>query len=94
MEVIVKIGTPLFTSLVLAGALVSAYAQAPAPKPAPAMPGGPGMMGPARYFMEISRGIVMKGIGLGLLWPQFAALALYTALVFAAASLLFRKKVA
>ena len=49
---------------------------------------------PGRYFMEISRGIVMKGIGLDLLWPQFAALALYTAVVFAAASLQFRKKVA
>jgi ABC-2 type transport system permease protein len=49
---------------------------------------------PARYFMDISRGIVMKGIGLDLLWPQFVALALYTAIVFTAASLLFRKKVA
>jgi ABC-2 type transport system permease protein len=49
---------------------------------------------PARYFMEISRGIVMKGIGLDFLWPQFAALALYTVVVFSAASLQFRKKVA
>jgi ABC-2 type transport system permease protein len=49
---------------------------------------------PARYFVEISRGIAMKGIGLDLLWPQFLALALYTTVVFAAATRLFGKKVA
>ena len=49
---------------------------------------------PARYFIEISRGIAMKGVGLELLWPQFLLLVLYTAVVFAAATLRFRKKVA
>lgn len=48
---------------------------------------------PARYFIEITRGIVMKGVGLELLWPQFLTLAAYTAVVFAAATLRFRKKV-
>jgi ABC-2 type transport system permease protein len=29
---------------------------------------------PLRYFLIIIRGIFLKGIGLELLWPQFAAL--------------------
>ena len=49
---------------------------------------------PARYFVVISRDIAMKGVGLEVWWPQLAALAAYTLVVFAAASLLFRKKVA
>lgn len=49
---------------------------------------------PARYFIEITRGIMMKGIGMGILWPQFLMLILYTAMVFTATTLLFRKKVA
>lgn len=49
---------------------------------------------PARYFIEISRGIAMKNVGLEVLWPQFLALLLYTALVFAVTTRLFRKKVA
>jgi ABC-2 type transport system permease protein len=49
---------------------------------------------PARYFVEISRGVVMKGIGLNILWPQLLMLVLYTAVVFATTTRLFRKKVA
>jgi ABC-2 type transport system permease protein len=49
---------------------------------------------PARYFIEIVRGIVMKGIGLEFLWFQFLLLLAYTTAVFAAATLQFRKKVA
>lgn len=48
---------------------------------------------PARYFIEIVRGIMMKGIGLEMLWPQFLMLVFYTAMVFTATTLLFRKKV-
>ncbi|MDT3706227.1 MAG: ABC transporter permease [Thiobacillus sp.] len=48
---------------------------------------------PARYFIEISRGILMKDVGIETLWPQFALLLAYTAAVFAAATRLFRKKV-
>ncbi|MEW6354073.1 MAG: ABC transporter permease [Pseudomonadota bacterium] len=50
-------------------------------------------MFPARYFIEITRGIMMKGIGLEILWPQFLMLILYTTVVFIATTLLFRKKV-
>jgi ABC-2 type transport system permease protein len=49
---------------------------------------------PARYFIEISRGIAMKDVGLAVLWPQFLALLLYTVLVFVVTTRLFRKKVA
>jgi ABC-2 type transport system permease protein len=49
---------------------------------------------PARYFVEIVRGIVMRGIGFDDLWPQFLFLVLYTAVVFLATTRLFRKKVA
>lgn len=48
---------------------------------------------PARYFIEIARGIIMKGTGLELLWPQFLVLMAYTAAVFATATARFRKKV-
>lgn len=48
---------------------------------------------PARYFIEISRGIALKDIGIAVLWPQFLALVIYTALVFFITTRLFRKKV-
>lgn len=48
---------------------------------------------PARYFVEIVRGIVMKGVGFDLLWPQFLFLAIYTSVVFFMTTRLFHKKV-
>jgi ABC-2 type transport system permease protein len=48
---------------------------------------------PTRYFVEISRDIAMKGVGVDVWWPQLLALCAYTAAVFLAATLLFRKKV-
>ena len=32
---------------------------------------------PARYFMEIIRGLFLKGVGLDILWPDFLALAIF-----------------
>lgn len=49
---------------------------------------------PARYFVEISRGIVMKGVGLQTWWPQLLALVAYTVVVFAFAAVAFRKRIA
>ena len=49
---------------------------------------------PARYFVEISRDIAMKGAGIEIWWEQLLALAAYTAVTSVAAMLLFRKKVA
>ncbi|WP_436639394.1 ABC transporter permease [Microbaculum sp. FT89] len=49
---------------------------------------------PARYFVDLSRGIVLKGAGLPELWPSVVLLLAYTLAVFALAAWRFRKKVA
>jgi len=49
---------------------------------------------PARYFTEISRGLFLKGAGARELMEPLLLLAAYTAVVFAATTLRFRKKVA
>ena len=33
---------------------------------------------PARYFLIALRGIVLKGVGLSVIWPQLVALAVYS----------------
>jgi ABC-2 type transport system permease protein len=42
---------------------------------------------PARYFLVALRGIVLKGVGSTVLWPQLAALALYAAIALGLSSL-------
>lgn len=49
---------------------------------------------PAQYFVEVSRGLFLKGVGIRVLSPELAILALYTAAVFGLAALRFRKKLA
>ncbi|QTP58459.1 ABC transporter permease [Billgrantia antri] len=49
---------------------------------------------PGRYFVDISRGVVLKGVGLEVLWPSIAIVAVYTLLVFALAVWRLKKKVA
>lgn len=49
---------------------------------------------PARYFVELSRGIVLKGSGLQELWPNIGLLVAYTIVVFLVAAGRLRKKVA
>lgn len=49
---------------------------------------------PARYFVELSRGIVLKGSELEILWFNVLLLAFYTLVVFGLAVSRFRKKVA
>ena len=48
---------------------------------------------PLRYFLVIVRGIFLKGVGLHVLWPQFAALAVWGTTVTALAALRFEKRV-
>jgi ABC-2 type transport system permease protein len=48
---------------------------------------------PARHFMEISRGIALKGVGLERLWPSAALLLMYASVVLTLASLRFRRKI-
>lgn len=49
---------------------------------------------PAQYFVDLSRGIILKGAGLPDIWASAALLFLYTAGIFALAVWRFRKKVA
>jgi ABC-2 type transport system permease protein len=46
---------------------------------------------PLRYFMEIVRGIFLKGTGFSVLWPQMAALAVYGISVIGLSAIRFRK---
>lgn len=46
---------------------------------------------PLRYFLIISRGIILKGIGLNSLWGEVIALLIFAIAVMGAASLRFRK---
>lgn len=48
---------------------------------------------PARYFTEVSRGIALKGLGLGALWHHAVFLLVYTLGLFGLASLRFRKRI-
>jgi ABC-2 type transport system permease protein len=49
-------------------------------------------LNPIRYFMEIIRGIFLKGTGIRMLWPQLLALAVYGVLILVASALRFQKK--
>lgn len=47
---------------------------------------------PARYMVTISRGVFLKGAGLGELWPQLAALTAYAIVVVGLAVVLTRRR--
>jgi ABC-2 type transport system permease protein len=49
-------------------------------------------LNPLRYFMEILRGIFLKGAGVTVLWPQIVALAVYGVTVLTLSALRFHKK--
>lgn len=49
-------------------------------------------LNPLRYFLVILRGIFLKGVGLHVLWPQFLALAVLGAILFAGAVSRFHKR--
>jgi ABC-2 type transport system permease protein len=49
---------------------------------------------PAVYFIDISRGIVMRGAGLADLWADAAVLVAYTVVVVSLATMLVRKRIA
>lgn len=49
---------------------------------------------PAQYFVDFSRGVVLKGAGLAELWPSVLLLLTYTLVIFALAVWRFKKKVA
>ncbi len=47
---------------------------------------------PFRYFLEVTRGIFLKGVGLSVLWPQVVTLTAFGVALFAAGALSFRKR--
>jgi ABC-2 type transport system permease protein len=49
---------------------------------------------PTMYFVNISRGVVMRGAGLAELWRNVAVIAVYTVVVFAIATWRFKKRIA
>lgn len=51
-------------------------------------------LAPASYFMDVSRGIVLKGTDLGAIWLNVALLAAYAVVVFALATWRLKQKVA
>jgi ABC-2 type transport system permease protein len=49
-------------------------------------------LNPIRYFIEIVRGIFLKGSGVAVLWPQMVCLAVYGVAILLFSALRFRKK--
>jgi ABC-2 type transport system permease protein len=49
-------------------------------------------LNPIRYFIEIVRGIFLKGVGVDVLWPQMAAMAVYGIAVLGLSAMRFQKK--
>jgi ABC-2 type transport system permease protein len=47
---------------------------------------------PARYFLAVLRGIVLKGVGAGMFWQELAALGLFATIVLSLASLRLRRE--
>ena len=50
-----------------------------------------GNLFPLTYFIPIARGIVSKGIGIGLLWEHVVALLIYIVVIMGFASLVFKR---
>ena len=49
-------------------------------------------LNPMRYFMEVVRGIFLKGVGLDILWPQILALAILGTSILGLSAMRFKKR--
>ena len=49
-------------------------------------------LNPIRYFIEIVRGIFLKGSGVTALWPQMLCLAVYGVVILGLSAMRFHKK--
>ena len=49
-------------------------------------------LNPVRYFIEIVRGIFLKGSGVAVLWPQMLSLAVYGVAILGLSAFRFQKK--
>ena len=47
---------------------------------------------PLRYFVEIVRGVFLRGVGMAVLWPQVAALAALGGAIFGLSAARFQKR--
>jgi len=47
---------------------------------------------PVRYFMEVVRGLFLKGVGVEALWPQMLSMAIFGGLILAFSALRFHKR--
>lgn len=48
-------------------------------------------LNPIRYFMEIVRGVFIKGVGISVLWPQMLVLGIYGVIILALSAIRFHK---
>ena len=53
-----------------------------------------GKLLPLTFYLQIMRGVVLKGVGIVALWPQVTALLVYTSIVLTVSVFKFRKKLA
>lgn len=49
-------------------------------------------LNPMRYFMEIVRGVFLKGVGASILWPQMLCLAVFGVVILVSSALRFHKR--
>jgi ABC-type multidrug transport system permease subunit len=52
------------------------------------------IVNPIRYFLEIVRGVFLKGIGVAELWPQYLTLTFMAAVIMTTATKRFRRAIA
>jgi ABC-2 type transport system permease protein len=50
------------------------------------------LLNPVRYFIEIVRGLFLKGSGVAVLWPQMAALAVFGVVILSLSAMRFKKR--
>jgi ABC-2 type transport system permease protein len=50
------------------------------------------LLNPVRYFIEIVRGLFLKGSGVSVLWPQMMALGIFGVVILSLSAMRFRKR--
>lgn len=50
------------------------------------------LLNPVRYFIDIVRGLFLKGSGFSVLWPQMLALAIFGVVILTLSAMRFRKR--